>query len=366
MIKSLRVRGLLSFGWQELELPLRRLNIVIGPHCSGKSNFLDLFDLLRAIPGALNNPVERRGGAREWIHKAPRPTGAGPASLEVVLSAPDLVPLRYRIELEARAERLALVDERLDTSDDHLDEASLIFDGEPWQSSISQLRASPGCPLISRVAELLEGIQIYQEWHFGPRAPTWRPQPVALPGKYLLPDGSNLGLVLHRLRNDEPVRRRLRESLRSLYQGVDDIEISVQPEGVAMDLTERDQSTPTPASRMSSGTLRWLALLAILLDPAPPPLVCLEEPELGLHPDLISTLAGLLREASERTQLIVTTHSDTLVSEFTGSPEDVVVSDRPFGATEMARLQPERLRHWLERYSLGHVWMSGELGGKRW
>ena len=121
-----------------------------------------------------------------------------------------------------------------------------------------------------------------------------------------------------------------------------------------------------PAYRLSDGTLRWLALLTILLNPSPPPVTCIEEPELGLHPDIIPTLADLLRDASTRTQLIVTTHSQALVSAFSDDPESVCVCEKIDGATHVRRLDKERLTAWLDDYSLGHLWASGEIGGNRW
>lgn len=121
-----------------------------------------------------------------------------------------------------------------------------------------------------------------------------------------------------------------------------------------------------PATRLSDGTLRYLCLLTLLCDPTPPPLVCLEEPELGLHPDLLPGLARLLVEASERTQLIVTTHSEILVDALTDHPESVIVCEKHQGQTEMRRLDEDELSDWLKKYRLGELWMRGELGGKRW
>jgi predicted ATPase len=121
-----------------------------------------------------------------------------------------------------------------------------------------------------------------------------------------------------------------------------------------------------PATRLSDGTLRYLCLLAILCDPAPPPMICIEEPELGLHPDVLPSLAELLIEASERTQLIVTTHSDILVDAMTERPESVVICEKYNGCTEMKRLSPPDLAVWLKTYRLGQLWIDGQIGGKRW
>jgi predicted ATPase len=107
-------------------------------------------------------------------------------------------------------------------------------------------------------------------------------------------------------------------------------------------------------------------LLAILCDPEPPPLICIEEPELGLHPDILPKVADLLRVAAERTQLLVTTHSDILVDALTEQPETVVVCEKHAGQTEMRRLDATHLAHWLKDYRLGQLWIRGELGGTRW
>ena len=93
---------------------------------------------------------------------------------------------------------------------------------------------------------------------------------------------------------------------------------------------------------------------------------CTREPELGLHPDLIPALAKLLRAASERMQLVVTTHSDALVDALTDIPEAVVVCEQVDGMTQCRRLDKKKLKEWLKKYSLGALWRSGELGGNRW
>ena len=97
-----------------------------------------------------------------------------------------------------------------------------------------------------------------------------------------------------------------------------------------------------------------------------PPLVCIEEPELGLHPDILPGLADLIRDASERCQLIVTTHSEVLVDKLTETPESVVVCEKHAGKTEMQRLDRDELSDWLKKYSLGDLWTKGGLGGTRW
>ena len=116
--------------------------------------------------------------------------------------------------------------------------------------------------------------------------------------------------------------------------------------------------------------MRYLTLLAILLHPEPPPLVAIEEPELGLHPDLIPEVAELMVKASERVQLVVTTHSRMLVDALTEYPSSVVVCSKENGESQFERLDEAHLKQWLERYSasatLGDLWSSGDIGGNRW
>lgn len=177
-------------------------------------------------------------------------------------------------------------------------------------------------------------------------------------------DFSNLGLFLNRLRRNPKAKNTILRHLRDIYEGVDDFDVSVEGGTVQVFFTEGNFTIP--ATRLSDGTLRYLCLLAILCDPTPPPLICIEEPELGLHPDILPKIADLLVEASQRTQLIVTTHSDILVDAMTERPESLLVCEKRDGQTQINRLSREDLSVWLETYRLGELWTRGELGGTRW
>ena len=177
-------------------------------------------------------------------------------------------------------------------------------------------------------------------------------------------DYSNLGLFLNRLRRSPHTKEKILDCLRDLYADFTDYDVSVEGGTVQVYFTEGRFTVP--ATRLSDGTLRYLCLLAILCDPTPPPLVCIEEPELGLHPDIIPKIADLLVEASEHTQLIVTTHSDILVDAMTDYPDTVLVCEKHDGKTAMRRLDSNDMAVWLEKYRLGGLWISSELGGTRW
>ena len=160
-------------------------------------------------------------------------------------------------------------------------------------------------------------------------------------------------------------RATLGKYLNRLYDGIVGITTPFIDGKVSV-MIEESGGRQIPAERLSDGTLRYLSLLTVLLDPDPPPLIGIEEPELGLHPDIVFEMAKLLFEASERTQLVVTTHSHTLVDALTDHPTSVVACGKHEGQTWFKRSDPEVLESWLEEYSLGRVWSMGGIEGNRW
>ena len=227
-----------------------------------------------------------------------------------------------------------------------------------WQNQPVEIAYS--LDLLSR---LYRSFQIYQ---MGNIDPAKHPQQTDLPSNYLLPDGRNLSAVLGLLIQRKGFRKLLKDKLNTLYPEFEDLSVTAEEGTLQIYFQESDLFSLVPATRLSDGTFRWLCLLAILLHPEPPPLVCIEEPEIGLHPDIVVELAELLREASKKMQLIVTTHSSTLVDSLTRTPEAVIVCEKVKGATKLRRLDADDLRVWLERYSLGQLWSRGQLGGNRW
>jgi len=397
ILKSIRISGLLSFGPTDDGLPLSSLNVLIGPNGSGKSNTIEAFALLQAAASDLTKPIREGGGIRDWLWKGA--TDDPQAVIDVVtrdgvvaerlphVPHPTVGALRYRLAVRESAHRLEVADERIENEGKSPGKPKPYFyfgyengrpmvnvQGEsrelrretvdPQQSILSQRKDPDLYPEITTLADVFGRIRIYRDWSFGRYTPSRLPQKADLPNDRLLDDASNLGLVLNRLSLIPDVKQRLIEELRALYDGITDFTVSVEGGTVQLFLTEG--RFPIPATRLSDGTLRYLCLLAILCDPKPPPLVCLEEPELGLHPDLLPRLAQLLRDASQEMQLIVTTHSDGLVSALSDEPESVVVCEKVQGRTVLQRLDPEQLKPWLDKYRLGQLWMRGDIGGTRW
>ena len=391
---SIKLENMLSFGPGAEELELAPLNVLIGPNGSGKSNLIEVIGLLRAAPNDIMVPIREGGGIGNWIWRGEPEVRE--ARAEVVVGQPfprsDKRLLRYSLGLgcpflgpflSEEIQEVGRTDGGKDSPERYLerqgDEVTLIYRDEsgkrsrrelppevidPDQSILSQFRDPVQHGELASVGTGLAGMRLYREWSFGRHTPQRLPQKADLPNHALSEDGRNLGMVLNRIEGDSGAKKNLLTALQKLYHGIDDYHVRVEAGSVRVFLEE--DAVPIPAARLSDGVLRYLCLLAILCNPAMPQLVCIEEPELGLHPDVLPGLADLLREASERCQLIVTTHSDALVDALTEAPESIVVCEKENGQTRLRRLNSDGLSHWLEKYRLGELWTSGELGGTRW
>jgi predicted ATPase len=236
----------------------------------------------------------------------------------------------------------------------------------PQVSILAQRKDPEHYPEITYLGNEFARFALYRDWEFGGLAPVREPCDVSLPSEFLSEEGDNLGAVLNGLLINPVVKREIIESLKLFYEGASDLRTAVQGGKIQTYFEEKHLKSAIPLIRLSDGTVRWLSLLSILLNPDPPPLVCIEEPELGLHPDMVHELGKLLIDASSRMQIIVTTHSDALVESFTEQPDSVLVCEKESGATKIERLSKERLSAWLDEYSLGQLWRKGEIGGNRW
>lgn len=385
LLRQIHLKNLLSYGPETAPLMLGSLNVLIGPNGSGKSNLLEAIALLRAASGDMRAIVRRGGGIGEWIWKG-NPQSV--AMIDVVIDDPNAsLPLRHMISLSNTQQAFQLEDETIENEKPHPGHAKPYFyykyqqgqpilltnSGErrlpresvtPDVSILAQRRDPEAYPAITYLATAYEQIRLYREWSFGRNTVFREPQLTDMRSDRLEEDFSNLGMFLNRLRRNPKAKRAILSALSDLYEGLTDFDVSVEGGTVQVFFTEGDFTIP--ATRLSDGTLRYLCLLAILCDPEPPPLICIEEPELGLHPDILPKLADLLLAASERTQLIVTTHSDILVDALTEHPESIIVCEKHHGHTIARRLSAVELAPWLRDYRLGDLWTRGELGGTRW
>ncbi len=391
LIRSLSLRNILSYGSLAEEIALEPLNVLIGRNASGKSNLIEAVGLLRSTPKDLAVPIRRGGGIAEWLWKGSDIVPE--AGLVAVIDYPQgIEPLHYMLGLTMLGQRMSVAMEAVGRkpyqATDRIAQPAVqpdyfygYQDGDAIlrvrgqklhmgrenfnaeQSILSQIKDPTQQPEITYLGNVFAEMRLFRELSLGPNTLLRLPQKTDLPEDFLLEDASNLALVLNDLQNRLVVRKQVLSRLREFYSEVVDITTKIQGGTVQIFVHENRLAQPVSAARLSDGTLRYLCLLTILCHPTPPPLVCIEEPELGLHPDILPAIAELLIEASQRTQLIVTTHSDVLVSALSDTPEAILVCDRDSEGTHLRRLEREPLKEWLEKYSLGELWRMGEIGG---
>jgi len=402
LVQRIHIEGLLSFGPDGEPIDLTGLNVLIGPNGVGKSNLIDILGLLHALPTDLPAAIRSGGGIREWLWKGE--SNVDWARVTTTLAAAgDLSPLTHQISVADAGGRVQVRHEMLEDAespdpgqsdadfhyrlesesprvkiwivdrDDSEDGRSSVGErrlrtttADPAQSILQQKREADLYPELTSVARRLDAIRIFRDSRFGPTSTLRQAQPSDLPVDRLLPNLQNIGLVLNSLEHT-PRWARLQETMQRCLPRCGRISTRSVPGGsVQIHLHEDGLDAPIPATRLSDGTLRFLALLAILFDAESASLIALEEPELGLHPDALSIVADLLVEASTRTQLVVTTHSDLLISELTDHADSVLVCDYLRNGTTIERRDADHLAFWLDRYRLGEIWRIGEIGGKLW
>jgi len=386
LLRSIRLKNLLSYGSEGETLELEPLNVLIGANASGKSNLIEALSLVAAAPNNISRPLFEGGGVEEWIWKGN--PDRKKAQVEIVLEDP--LSFRYRLEFTALSSRLRILGESLEDEVGSAETRSSYYlfeegkasiqmlvpgskerlardldpkDISPEQSILSDRKERDLYPELTAVGAALGRMAFFRDWSLGHESRARSPQRTDLPGDFLCEDGSNLALVINHLQNRPIVKKELIQKLQVVYESVEDVTTQVVGGTIQILLHERGLQQPIPATRLSDGTLKYLNLLSILLHPVPPPLICIEEPEVGLHPDIIPKVADLLIDASLRTQLIVTTHSETLISRLSEVPESVVVCERDDRGTHLHRLESKKLRAWLDKYMLGELWRMGEIGG---
>ncbi|MGB6946090.1 MAG: AAA family ATPase [Bryobacteraceae bacterium] len=313
-----------------IELELRPINVLIGPNGSGKSNFLGALELLQHAfdEKRLKEYVRFAGGAEKILHFGSK------ATREIVFGF-TFPQGQYAFQLRPTAN----------------DELYLYGGG-----------FTPG---RGPFASLTWGIHHFDDTSFS--SPMRKTAKVD-DNRFLRPDGSNLPSFLYLLREKHADAYNLIvRTVQRVAPFFDDFRLDpllLKPDDIKLEWQHKNSDQYFDASSLSDGTLRFIALATLFLQPERfrPSVILVDEPELGLHPYALGVLAALIRQASVSTQVIVSTQSSLLLDHF--QPEDVLVADRVDGGTQLRRLEAEPLAKWLEDYSLGQLWEKNELRGR--
>ncbi|MET8557285.1 AAA family ATPase [Streptomyces sp. NPDC004959] len=367
---SHRVRRIAVSGYKsihEVELALTPVTLLVGPNGAGKSNFIEAVELLgRLVEGELRMEVGLRGGAAALFHDGPK--GAAGIGLRVEADDDHLVHAYEAALVPTHRGDLIFGSEAVefhDTSRGAQPMRDEIGRGHA-ESRLADAAASrtDGAAGVARhTLEMLRGCRVYHFDDTTPQAPVKQPG-YASDTEVLHPDAGNLAAFLRRVGEEHPAAyEQIVRTVRSVAPFFREFVLTEDAAGrVLLRWKQYGSDTVFPPDALSDGTLRFVCLAVLLLQPQPPALLVLDEPELGLHPFALTVLAEMFRSASARSQILAATQSVTLLDQF--GLDDIVVAEREDGATRLHRPEPEALAAWLDDYSLGDLWLKNLLGGR--
>lgn len=360
-LDRIKISGFKSI--REAELPLHPLNILIGPNGAGKSNFLATFRLLNQIvENQLQLFVARSGGAQTLLHRGPKTTSQLNISLAFGQNG-------YSITLEPTLDNTLIFRQ----------EIIHFHNPQKYQTPFSRhlgsghretaLTKDSGEP-ATIAGYVLKGMKSWQLYHFHDTSDNARVKSRANINNNikLAVDAGNLAAFLYLLQQTQPTYyKRIVRVIQLAAPFFEDFVLRPWPfneKEIQLEWKEKGVDEPFGAYLLSDGTLRFICLATLLLQPKEklPSLILIDEPELGLHPYAIGLLAAMLKAVSAERQVVVTTQSVTLLNHFT--PEDIVVVNRQNGESVFTRPDTPQLQTWLEAYTLGELWEKNVLGGR--
>jgi predicted ATPase len=358
MLKHIDLKGYKSI--KDISLDLRPLNVFIGANGSGKSNLVSFFKLLNyMMAGLLREFVATSGNANSLLHYGAKETPQIEATLRFGYGDSDI---NYRMRLGHAAEDTLIFREEsiYDSDQKQSGEGS---SGHRETTLLMTMRPSR----MDDVSQMLRGVRIFQFDDTSDRAPIRHTCDIN-DNSYLLAEGGNLAAVLYKIQQTAPeCYQRIVGTIRQIAPFFSDFNLApsaLNPNVIQLRWRERDRDYNFGPHLLSDGTLRAMALVTLLLQPTKdlPSVIIIDEPELGLHPYALATLAGLLRSASVHSQIMVATESATLLDQF--EPQDVVVTERCKGETVFKRLDSKDLQEWRQEYCLSELWEKNVIGGR--
>lgn len=361
-IDRIRIEGFKSI--RQADIQLNALNILIGPNGAGKSNFIGLFKMVNSIiEQRLQLYVATAGGANNLLHFGRKRT----PNLKIDITFSEAVN-GYGCELTGN-------------DDNHLmfsNEWTLFHDRNsyelPYVSNLgggqleTNLHDGYGNPHSNIARYVMYAMQSWRIYHFHDTSPEAQvKQHCDLnDNRVLRGDASNLAAFLYLLKQEHPADyKSIVGVVKMVAPFLEDLvlePLALNQQQIRLEWTEYGSDHAFGPNALSDGTLRFICLATLLLQPNLPSTILLDEPELGLHPYAITLLAEMLRNAASATQLIVSTQSVSLVNQF--QPNDVLIVEREDGQSIFKRLEQDVMAGWLEDYGLGDLWEKNLLGGR--
>lgn len=333
------------------------INVLIGANGAGKSNLLSVFRLLKELARKrLQQFIANEGYADAVLHFGHKVT----KEIKIEFSAKGHEFRKYQLTLIPLRKNTFLISK---------ERVSNHFNQEEWDDYGSGREESVFPDMGGLWAMFLAGIfdfvEIYQFHDTSDSAPIKQHSHI-FDNRSLNANAGNLASLLYRLKNHQPAfYNRIVKTVQLAAPFFDDFLLYPEPDNldrIRLRWRHKKSDENWDVSQLSDGTLRFICLTTLLLQPNSPDLIIIDEPELGLHPYAITVLAGMLRSVSTQSQIIVSTQSVSLVNEF--EPKDIIVVDRENDASTFTRLNSADLEAWLDDYKLGELWETNLIGGR--
>lgn len=356
MITKLNIKGYKSIKHQDILLT--PINILIGGNGIGKSNFISVFDLMRSLyEKEFQSYVLKKGGADVLLYMGKKQTKEISIEIEFLRHAEQN---RYKVELEEAQDTLYI-----------RNASTAYYKNNRWhhqecnkdvkEATIKDDKKGPDW----YVSDLMGQFRVYHFHDAGDQSPMKSKSKVD-DNISLSRDGSNIASFLYYLQECHPKSfKRIEMAVQSVspfFGGFALAPDRLNPQVIQLEWKQRGvEGTYFNAYQLSDGTLRFICLATLLLQPNPPKTIIIDEPELGLHPLAINKLAAIIKKVSDRSQIIVSTQSVNLVDNF--GAEDIIVVDMKDNSSQFNRLNTSELSDWLGTYSLGEIWEKNLIGG---
>lgn len=362
-VKSISVQGFKSI--RDASVDLGRINVLIGANGAGKSNFLAVFHMISfMMAGELQTFVGSRGRASSLLHYGPKRTPQIAVTMEFRAQT-GRSTYAFRLGF-ASPDSLLFLEDRAEFERPGAAKPQVLLMGAGHRES-ALLEWAKTNKTAGFVQRLLRGCKVFQFHDTSAESPMRAARYVG-DSHFLRTDGGNLAAFLLRLREQQrPYYDRIVATIRQVAPFFKDFVLEPSLDNgkdVFLNWRDEDPEGLFGPHLVSDGTLRAMALIALLLQPEDelPGVIIIDEPELGLHPYAIEVIASLMKAASMRSQLIIATQSPKLVDQFEAG--DIVVAERHEGETRLSRPDPAHLKEWLEEYSIGELWEKNVLGGR--
>ncbi len=363
MLRRVRIEGYKSI--KSMDLSLQSLNILIGANGAGKSNFVTFFKMMNEMMGGrLQEYIGVSGRAQSMLHFGPKIT---PQILGDLEFETEKGVNRYIMRLfHAAGDSMIFSEERVMLSRaDHTEPHDILFGAGHLETAIRS-EAGSGNKTAQLICHLLNQSRVY---HFHDTSALARIRLFCYinDNRYLMPDAGNLAAMLFAYQETSPTAyRRIVSTVGKIVPEFKDFELApsrLNPNEIVLNWRKHGHDYLFGPHQISDGSLRAMAICTLLLQPGNdlPNLIVLDEPELGLHPHALEIVAGLIRAASLKSQIIVSTQSQSFLNYF--GPSEIVTVETRGGKSLFRRLTEEDLSIWLSDYSIGELWQRNVIGG---